>query len=469
MHSLMALITRRAAGVSRLVRHPFRRGRLHRPAYAGRSPRDSFGFRWLILTACVLAVAADWPQWRGPDRSGVSKETGLLRKWPKGGPELDWTFENTGTGFGSCAVVGDRVYVLGARPADSDGDKRVEQIIALDETGRERWKADIGPMYYFADNRWSGGPNSTPTVDGDLVFALGSQGMLVCVKAADGAEVWRKDLVKGFGAEISSGGFGPAKRGWGFSWSPLVDGDRLICTPGGPKGLFVALNKTSGKVVWHSAGLTDPCTYSSPIVAEIDGVRQYIALTQTGVVGVSAKDGSTLWERRRDNPYPDVVCPTPICKDDFVYVSAWKAGCTLLKLAPDGGKFKAEVVYDKKAIGNAHGGVVRVDQSVYGGHDLGPWECQDFATGAIRWQSDALGSGSLIYADGCLYCQAADGEVALLAASPDGYKELGRFTPPKHSAHRRPSGKVWTHPVVSDGRLYVRDQELLFCYKVKAP
>ena len=352
MRSLKTLIQWRAGGVSPLILHPSRDATLNQGADAPRSPRSSRVLCWFVLTSCVLAVAADWPQWRGPDRSGVSKETGLLQKWPKDGPELAWTFENTGTGFGSCAVVGGRVYVLGARPADADGDKRVEQIIALDDTGRERWKADIGPMYYFEGNRWSGGPNSTPTVDGDLVFALGSQGMLVCVKADDGAEVWRKDLVKEFGAEISSGGFGPARMGWGFSWSPLVDGDRLICTPGGPKGLFVALNKTSGKVVWHSAGLTDPCTYSSPIVAEVNGVRQYIALTQTGVVGVSAKDGSTLWEHRRDNSYPDVVCPTPICKDDFVYVSAWKAGCTLLKLAPDGGKFRAEVVYDKKEIGN---------------------------------------------------------------------------------------------------------------------
>ncbi len=425
--------------------------------------------RWFVLTSCVLAMAADWPGWRGPDRSGASKETGLLQKWPKEGPELAWTFENAGTGFGSVAVVGGRVYVLGARPVDAMGDKRIEQVVALDDKGHELWKADIGPMYDFKSNRWSGGPNSTPFVDGDLVFALGSQGTLVCVKAADGAEVWRKDLVKDFGAEISSGGFGPAKMGWGFSWSPLVDGDRLICTPGGPKGLFVALNKTSGNVVWQSTALTDPCTYSSPIVTEAGGVRQYVAMTQTGVVGVAAKDGSTLWEHRRDNPYPDVVCPTPICKDDLVYVSAWKGGCTLLKPAADGGKFKAEVVYDKKEIGNAHGGVVRVGGVVFGCHDLASWECQDFDTGDVRWKSDAPGVGSLIYADGCLYCLTATGEVALLAASPDGYRELGRFTPAKHSAHRRPTGKVWTHPVVSDGRLYVRDQELLFCYKVKAP
>ena len=430
-------------------------------------------FRWFLLAACVLSApavfAADWPAWRGPNRDGASKETGLLQKWPKDGPEFAWTFENAGTGFGSAAVVGGRVYVLGARPVDAMGDKRIEQVIALDDKGHELWKADIGPMYDFSGNRWSGGPNATPSVDGDLLFALGSQGILVCVKTADGAEAWRKDLVKEFGAEMTSGGFGPPKTGWGFSWSPLVDGDNLICTPGGAKGLFLALNKNTGNVVWQSVGLADPCTYSSPIVAEVHGVRQYVAMTQTGVVGVSAKDGSTLWEHRRDTPYPDVVCPTPICQDDFVYVSAWKAGATLLKLAPDGGKFRGEIVYDKKEIGNAHGGVVRVDKALFGGHDLAAWDCQDFDTGAIRWKSDAPGVGSLIYADGCLYCLTAAGDVVLLAASPDEYQERGRFTPPKRSAHRRPTGKVWTHPVISDGRLYIRDQELLFCYKVKAP
>ena len=228
-------------------------------------------------------------------------------------------------------MVGGRVYILGARPVDAAGVKRIEQILALDDKGKELWKADIGPMWDFKGNQWSGGPNSTPTVDGDLVFALGSQGILVCVKAADGAEVWRKDLTKEFGAEVSPGPGGPPKRGWGFSWSPLVDGDHLICTPGGPNGLFVAFDKTSGKVLWQSADLTDACTYSSPIVAEVNGVRQYIALTQTGVVGVSAKDGSTLWQYRRDEPFPDVVCPTPVCKGDLVYINAWSGGGTLLQ------------------------------------------------------------------------------------------------------------------------------------------
>jgi outer membrane protein assembly factor BamB len=364
-------------------------------------------------------------------------------------------------------VVGGRAYVLGAR---KKGGKKVEQVIALDEKGKELWAADVGPMYDWAQNQWSGGPNSSPAVDGSLVYALGSQGTLVCVEADGGKEKWRKDLPKDLGAEVSPGPGGPDKIGWGYSWSPLVDGDRLICTPGGAQGLFAALDKTKGDVLWRSKGLTDACTYSSPVVAEVAGVRQYVALVQDGVVGVAAKDGATLWEYRRDAAFPDVVCPTPLVKDNFVYITAWSGGGTLLKLTADRNKFKAEAVYSDKEIAPPHGGVVLLDGYVYGCHDLRAWECQDFASGTIKWRSKpaALGAGSLIAADGRLYCLTAEkGEVALVEASPDEFKEVSRFVLPKKSALRKPSGKVWTHPVLSDGKLYLRDQEFVFCYTVK--
>jgi outer membrane protein assembly factor BamB len=424
---------------------------------------------WLLtalVLASSLAVAADWPQWRGPERGGVSKETGLLQSWPKDGPPLAWTFDNAGTGFGSFAVVGGRVYVLGARKVDG---KRVEQVIALDDKGVELWSAPIGPMYDWDGNQWSGGPNSTPAVDGDLVFALGSQGELVCVTRSDGKVKWRKNLPDKLDAEVSPGPGGPDKIGWGYNGSPLVDGDRLICTPGGPKGLFAALDKTSGEVLWRSKDLTDACTYSSPVAAEVKGVRQYVALTQNGAAGVSAKDGATLWEYRRDLPFPDVACPTPLVKDDLVYLTAWGGGGTLLKLTPDGNKFKAEVVYQEKEIASRHGGVVLVDGFIYGNHDQRDWVCQDFATGAVRWRTKpaAAEAGTLIYADGRLYTLSeGKGDVALVEATADGYKEAGRFTLPKKSGLRKPSGKIWAHPAISDGKLYLRDQEYVFCYKI---
>ncbi len=245
-----------------------------------------------------------------------------------------------------------------------------------------------------------------------------------------------------------------------------MDGDKLICTLGGSKGLFIAFDKMSGDVLWRSTGLADACTYSSPVAAEIGGVRQYIALVQTGVVGVSAKDGSTLWEHRREEAFPDIVAPTPVVKDNLIYINAWKGGGELVKVTMADGKFKAESVYAQKEIASPHGGVVRVGKCLFGNHDLRTWECMDFETGAVQWKSAALPAGSLIEADGRLYVLTAEGEAALLDASPDGFKELGRFPLPKRSEHRKPDGKAWAHPAISDGKLYLRDQEFVFCYKI---
>jgi outer membrane protein assembly factor BamB len=414
---------------------------------------------------CVLPLAAaDWPQWRGPERNGTSKETGLLKSWPKTGPELLWMSKAAGTGYSSPAVVGGKVYVPGARGG-------TELVIALDDKGKELWTAKIGPVYDFGSNTWVNGPDAAPLVDGELLFALGSQGILVCLGTADGKERWRKDLPREMAAEINPVGGGPEKMGWGFAWSPLVDGDRLIITPGGPQGLFAALDKKTGAVLWRSKGVPDQATYASPMPADIGGVRQYVTIVQSGVVAVSARDGSLLWEYRRDPKYPDVVCTTPLVQGDLVYASVgWNGGATLLKVSAEGGKFKAEPVYANREIGNKQGGVVLVGGHVYGFHEDRAWMCQDFRTGAVKWESTRRGlkAGSVIAADGNLYCLAEDtGDVALLAASPDKYAENGRFRLPKQSDQRKVRGKVWTHPVLSDGKLYLRDQELLFCYKVK--
>jgi outer membrane protein assembly factor BamB len=257
--------------------------------------------------------------------------------------------------------------------------------------------------------------------------------------------------------------------GWGFSWSPLVDGEQLVCTPGGPQGLFVALDKKTGAVRWRSKEVPDQATYSSPIRAEVAGVPQYIALTQDGVVGVAARDGSLLWYYRRENPFPDVVIPTPIYRDGHVYVTAWGGGAERLQLTPEGKKFKPKVVYAQQEISNRQGGVVLVGANVYGYHEERAWECQEFATGEIKWTSPrrGLGAGSVAAADGRLYCLSEKGEVALLEASPDKYVVKGRFKLPQESKLRKVRGGVWTHPVIADGHLYLRDQNLIFCYKIK--
>jgi outer membrane protein assembly factor BamB len=433
--------------------------------------------RLALLLVCLALVigstdAADWPQWRGPDRSNVSKETGLLKTWPKDGPPLEWIYSNCGVGYSGPAIVGERLYLMGGRD-DAD------HVFALDistKKVKELWAVKIGPLFTWKGNSWNAGPNATPTVDGKLVFALGGQGILVCVEADSGKEVWRKDLPKDLDAAVNPIGGGPDRLGWGFAWSPLVDGDHLICTPGGKQGLFAALDKKTGKVVWRSKEVTDEATYASPIVAEVGGVRQYIALTNAGLVGVSAADGSLLWYYKRKPPYEDVVIPTPIFHDNHVYATvghgSGAAGCDLVKLTAQGKKIQAEKAYSfvgrKAAIRNQQGGVVRVGDHVYGS-SLKAWVCQDFKTGKEVWEDSKLDIGSVTCADGQLYCfTERDGEVALVDASPAGFVEKGRFKLPQESKRRLPSGKYWTHPVVANGRLYLRDQELLFCYDVRA-
>ncbi|HEY7155118.1 MAG TPA: PQQ-binding-like beta-propeller repeat protein [Gemmataceae bacterium] len=418
-----------------------------------------------------LAVgAADWPQWRGPSRDGHSKETGLLKKWPKDGPERVWTFDKAGAGYAGPAVVGGKVYIMGARG-------ETEYLFVLDGKGQELWSARIGPVYDFERNKWSRGPNATPTVDGDLIFALGSQGELVCVDTS-GKEQWRKSMLKDLGGRISTVGGGPEGMGWGFGWSPLVDGEQLVCVPGGAQGLLAALNKKTGEVIWRSKGVQDLCTYSSPILATLGGVKQYIQATNAGLVGVAAKSGDVLWYFKRKRPWNDVVCPTPLRRGDRIYATATpNGGCSLIQVKSEGGKFETEEIYSAKRISTYHGGVVLVGNYVYGYHNDREWACQDFAKGGDnKWEPgrNALGSGgssgSLVYADGRLYCLAekdGTGVAGMLEPNPEKYTEISRFTLPRKSAMRKENGGVWTHPVISDGYLYLRDQELIFCYKVK--
>jgi outer membrane protein assembly factor BamB len=418
-----------------------------------------------MVLGWVVVSAADWPQWRGPDRSGVSKETGLLKTWPKEGLSPVWTFKNAGAGYSGPAVVGGKVYLMGAREG-------TEYLLALDEKGSEIWSAKIGPLFDFKSNQWSAGPNATPTVDAGLVYGLGSQGDLICVEAAGGKEAWRKDLPKDMGAEVNPIGGGPEKMGWGYCWSPLVDGEQLVIVPGGPGGLMAALDKKTGKELWRSKDVPDQATYSSPVLLTVNGVRQYVQLTQDSVVGIAAKNGDLLWRYKRAEPFPDVVCPAPVVEGNRVFVTAWGAGGELLEVVPEGDKFKATLVWSEKEISSIQGGVVLVDKYLYGFHAERAWECQDFASGKINWVSKrgSLGAGSLIAADGMLYCLAeknGKGVVALLEANPEKYVEKGRFSLPEGSAIRKTRGGIWTHPVLSDGMLYLRDQEFLFCYKVK--
>lgn len=406
-------------------------------------------------TPIAVAARSDgyvWPQWQGPDRTNVSRETGLLPEW-KGTPKLLWTYDKAGIGYSGPAVVGDRLYMMGARDD-------AEMIYALDvSTGKEVWATELGPLYV---NQWGDGPRGTPTVDGGLVYGIGGQGMLICVEAATGKKVWSKDMPKELGGKVMSG--------WGFTESPLVDGDRLICTPGGSKGTFAALDKKTGELIWQSEGLTDTTAYSSIIAVEIDGVRQYINMTGAGVAAVDAKDGKLLW-KSSEGKNGVAIIPTPIYKDGHVYVtSGYGTGCALLSINRVGDRFEPKVVYSNKNLGNHHGGVVLVDGYLYGYSDTprGSWVCQDFKSGEVVWQSTKLGKGSLTCAEGKLYCYSErDGTVVLADVSSKGWTEHGRFPLPKQTKQPRKRGQIWTHPVVCDGKLYLRDQDLFFCFDIR--
>lgn len=417
----------------------------------------------LVLFAPAL-FGADWPQWQGPTRDNISPEKGLLKEWPKNGPPLAWTFKSTGAGYSGPAIVGDRLYIMGAREGK-------EYLLALDvKDGKERWKVEIGPSYTFPGNKWGDGPRATPSVAGGHVYALGGYGDLVCARL-NGTEQWRVSMKTDLEGEINPGEVGPAGIGCGYSWSPLVDGDQLICFPGGPKGAVAALDlKNKGKVLWRSTDLKEQASYSSPIAATVHGVRQYIVLFSAGLAGVDAKTGNVLWQYKRRPPYPPVaVIPTPLYHDGHVYVSVGEGmGCDLVKLTRDGEKFDAKKVYSNKVMKNELGGFVLVDGHVYGHSDKRGWVCQEFQKGKQVWsEKGSLEAGSVIYADGHLHCYDEDsGIVALVEASPKEWKEKSRFEIPNH-AKKAMSGRHWTHPVIADGCLYLRDQEFLFCYKIK--
>jgi len=402
---------------------------------------------FLALTLWQGARAGDWPQWRGPHRDGRSSDSGLLQEWPEGGPKLAWKATGLGKGYAGVAVVGDRLYTMG----DKDGSS---SLIALSaDGGKVVWATKVGTA---GAPGWGGfaGPRGTPTVDGDLILTVDQWGQLACVKAADGKEAWRKSYTNDFGG---------ARPEWGFSESPLVDGDQVVCTPGGEKGALVALNKLTGELIWQSKDFTDPAQYSSIIAVEIGGARQYVQLTMENVVGIAPKDGSVLWKARRKGA--TAVIPTPIVDGDLVYVcSGYNIGANMFRVTASDGKFSAEPVYANRSIANQHGGVVKVGDCLYGYCDSKGLTCQDFKTGNILWTNkEKVKKGSVSYADGRLYCREEDnGALVLVEASPSGFAEKGRFSQPE-----RAKEKAWPHPTIANGKLYVRDQDLLLCYEVK--
>ncbi len=420
--------------------------------------KNKVGLSFLIMVILLIITgmnseAQDWPQWRGSNRDGVLKKTELNLNWSNDKPPLSWVFRQAGAGYSSPAIVGTILYCQGA----ADGS---DFAFALDtKTGHLKWKQILGKQYVMDRGD---GPRGTITVDGDKLYLIRGEGQLHCLSATDGKMLWQKDFKTDLDGNIMSG--------WGFSESPLVDGNLVICTPGGDEGTMAALDKNTGNVVWRSKEWTDVGGYSSPIVAEVDGVRQYIQLTRNGVAGVAAKDGKLLWSADVAGNKVAVI-PTPVYHDHMVYVtSGYRAGCAGLLLTKEGDKFKAETVYANTNISNHHGGVVLMNGYIYGYSDGPGWVCQDMKTGETVWKQRVkdVGKGAVLGINDRLIClDERTGSLTVASASPNGWKEFGRIEIPERSEVTSMDHMVWTHPVIANDKLYLRDHDLLFCFDLK--
>ncbi len=408
----------------------------------------SLGGFLTLLTLTAAASQPDWNQFRGPDRTGLSKDTGLLKQWPADGPPLVWKAPGVGIGFSSVSMARSRLYTMGDL-------KDASYVFALSRaTGKMLWSTKVGKT----GGNYAG-TRCTPTLDGALLYALGQFGDLVCLEAATGKERWRKNLPKDFGG---------LSGGWNYTESPLVDGDHLVCTPGGKDATMAALDKFTGATVWR-CGVPggDKAGYSSMVVAEIGGVRQYVQLMAGGVYGIAAKDGRFLWKYARYAGNTANV-PTPIVRGDQVFTAAgYGVGGALLQIIPAGDKFEAKELYHHRELSNRHGGVLLIGDHLYGDRDQnGFLFCAEFATGKITWpkreRSRGSGSASLTCADGHLFVRYSNGYVALVEASPKAYVEKGIFKVPNGESN------TWAHPVVAGGRLYLREQDVVWCYDVTA-
>jgi len=401
------------------------------------------------------SISSDWPQWRGPKRNGISQETGLLKQWPAEGPKLLWQVDDIGDGYSTPSVVGTRLYLMSNHGFEN------EFVQALStQDGKPIWTTRVGNVGSPKDVLY-GKARSTPTVDGDFIYALGSDGDLACLETANGKIRWQKSITKEFGGKPGL---------WAYAESPLVDGDVLVVSPGGEQATILALNKKTGAVIWKSAVPGgDQAGYSSAIVVQAGGRKQYVQFLSKGIVGVDAKTGQFLWR------YGEVAkgmaqMVTPVAGGEYVYGGAQAIGGGTVRLKPGPGGVVAEQVYFARDLPNSIGGSVLVGDYLYGTAQPG-LVAVEFTTGKVKWQAESIGRGSVAYADGLLFIHGENGEVALVEATPEAYREKGRFTPPLQPKRRRLGPypeKAWTYPVIANGRLYIRDIGTLWAYDIKA-
>ena len=401
-----------------------------------------------ILTATLTVAiggqvpAPDWFQWRGPNRDGISPETGLLQDWPKSGPPQVWRIGGMGNGYSSFSSADGRLYTLGARSGN-------EYVIAIDRaTGKKLWETPNGRRY---QNDRGDGPRSTPTIEGDRLYVLGGSGDLTCLENATGKKIWSINLIQKFG------GVNPY---WGYSESPLIVGDRILVNAGGRRASIVAVSKADGATLWQQH--SDGAGYSSPVLMRTGSLNQVIFFTDSHTLAVDPRDGRLLWTYGKANNGTANVA-TPIVRGTRVFVSSdYGTGAALLDVRAAGNLATANEVYFTRDMRNHHASSVLIGDHLYG-FSSSILTALKFDTGAMAWRDRSVGKGSVIYADNRLYLYSEDGVVGLAEANPAGYREHGRF-----SLGQQSGLPTWSHPIVTGGMLIVRDQDAVYAYNVRA-
>jgi outer membrane protein assembly factor BamB len=402
-----------------------------------------------VTAVCVLALSVvvsnrtidDWPQWRGKNRDGISSERGLLKSWPQGGPPLAWRAAGAGEGYSSFSAAGGRLYTMGARGG-------TEYVMAFDAaTGKKIWERASGQRF---SNDMGDGPRGTPVADGAELYSLGASGDLTSLDAATGNVRWAVNVLQKFGARNIQ---------WGLSESPLVLNDRILVNAGGRNASIVALKKTDGTELWRSG--SDASGYSSAVTQTIGGIPQAIFFTASNAVGVDTRDGRQLWSYSRvSNRTANIA--TPIVRGNRVFVSSdYGTGAALLELSANGKSVAAREVYFTNEMRNHHASSILVGDHLYG-FSSAILTAMKFDTGEVAWKDRSVGKGSMIFADERLYLFSEQGVVGLAEANPAGYREHGRFQ------IKTGSSPTWSHPVVSNGKLYLRDQDTIYAYDVRS-
>lgn len=402
-----------------------------------------------IQRIAVLAIAAalarpagadDWPQWRGPRRDGISREKGLLEQWPEGGPRRLWAVDGLGDGFSTVSVVGDRIYTTGI-------DRGEGRLVILSTDGKLLERVPYGSD--AVDGGGYPGSRSTPTAAGGRIFVMSGTGVLTAFDQKSGRKEWQVDTFKQFGGRQLT---------WNVAESVLVDGQRVICTPGGPDALLVALEAATGKPVWSTQGLDSKSAYCSPFLVDHNGRRLILTMVEYGAVGVDAQNGRLLWKHAHKNQYA-VHAATPVYREGTViFSSGYGKGTEMLQLSRDGSD--ARPVWHQKALDNHHGGILLIGNNVFGTSDRGLL-CLAADTGDVRWREPKVGKGSLVAADGHLYAYSEKGEVSLVRPEAEGARVRGSFRVTEGK------GQHWAHPVVANGRLYIRHGDVLMAYDIR--